>query len=112
MSVQLDHPAIYKRLGITPQDLAAICKRWHIAELWLFGSVLRDDFNSESDVDILVTYQPSAKRGLFEKMQLKEELETLLHRSVDLVSKRAIEQSHNWLRRKHILESAETIYVA
>ena len=112
MSAKSCNLAIYERLGIAPQDLAALCQRWQIAELSLFGSILREDFRPDSDIDILVTYKPSAKRGLFEKMRLKEELETLLHRDVDLVSKRAIEQSHNWLRRKNILGSAEAIYVA
>ena len=112
MSAKSYNLAIYERLGVTPQDLAALCQRWQIAELFLFGSILREDFRPDSDIDILVTYKPSAKRGLFEKMRLKEELEMLLHRDVDLVSKRAIEQSHNWLRRKNILGSAEAIYVA
>lgn len=112
MSAKSYNLAIYERLGVTPQDLAALCQRWQIAELFLFGSILREDFRPDSDIDILVTYKPSAKRGLFEKIRLKEELETLLHRDVDLVSKRAIEQSPNWLRRKNILGSAEAIYVA
>lgn len=100
------------RLGITTEQLTDFCRRWKIAELALFGSVLRDDFHQGSDIDILVSYQPLAKRGLFEKMQMIEELEQLFQRKVDLISKQAIEQSHNWLRRKNILNSAETIYVA
>ncbi|RZM82164.1 nucleotidyltransferase family protein [Leptolyngbya iicbica] len=103
---------IYQRLGITPAELATFCQRWQVAELSLFGSVLRDDFSEHSDVDVLVTYLPTAQRGLFEKMQMQEELETLLHRPVDLVSKTAIVQSRNWLRRRHILDSAQVIYVA
>ncbi len=73
---------------------------------------MRDDFREDSDIDLLVSYQPTAKRGLFEKMTMKEELEIMLNRKVDLVSKQAIIQSHNWLRRKNILDSAEVIYVA
>jgi uncharacterized protein len=103
---------IYNRLGITPIQLAEFCQRWHVAELSLFGSVLRDDFHADSDIDVLVSYQPSAKRGLFEKMHMREELESLLHREVDLVSKKAIEQSHNWLRRENILNSVKVIHVA
>ncbi|WP_204140277.1 nucleotidyltransferase family protein [Halomicronema sp. CCY15110] len=104
--------SIYQRLGITPADLSAFCQRWQVAELSLFGSVLRDDFSENSDVDVLVTYLPTAQRGLFEKIQMKEELETLLHRQVDLVSKKAIAQSRNWLRRRHILDAAQVVYVA
>ena len=103
---------IYQRLGITAGDLATFCQRWQVAELSLFGSVLRDDFTPTSDVDILVTYLPAAQRGLFEKMQMQEELEALLHREVDLVSTKAIAQSRNWLRRRNILNSAQVIYVA
>jgi len=103
---------IYDRLGISSQQLSQFCQKWKVAELALFGSILRDDFRPDSDIDFLVSYQPNAKRGLFEKMTMQEELEDLLHRKVDLVSKQAIIQSRNWLRRKNILDSAEVIYVA
>ena len=103
---------LQSRLAITPEQLTEFCNRWQVAELALFGSVLRDDFQADSDIDVLVSYKPTAKRGLFEKIQMEEELELLLHRKVDLVSKKAIENSHNWLRRKNILGSAEVIYVA
>ncbi|MBD1822718.1 nucleotidyltransferase family protein [Cyanobacteria bacterium FACHB-DQ100] len=103
---------IYDRLRILPAQLTEFCQRWQVAELSLFGSVLRDDFNPESDIDLLISYQPTAKRGLFEKLQMQDELESLFQRKVDLVSKKAIEQSSNWLRRKNILSTAEVIYVA
>jgi uncharacterized protein len=110
-SVQLNS-RLQERLTITSEQLTEFCQQWQVAELSLFGSVLRDDFNADSDIDVLVTYRPTAKGGLFEKIRMKEELSLLLHREVDLVSKKAIEQSHNWLRRKNILSSAEVIYVA
>ncbi|NJL38739.1 MAG: DNA polymerase subunit beta [Leptolyngbyaceae cyanobacterium RM2_2_4] len=103
---------LQSRLGITSEQLAEFCQRWHVYELALFGSVLRDDFSADSDIDVLVSYQPTAKRGLLEKIRMQEELSFLLYRDVDLVSKKAIEQSQNWLRRKNILDSAEVIYVA
>ncbi len=112
MYSQISTPKIYSRLGISSQQLTQFCQKWQVAELALFGSILRDDFREDSDIDLLVSYQPHAKRGLFEKMTMKEELEIMLNRKVDLVSKQAIIQSHNWLRRKNILESAEVIYVA
>lgn len=112
MSIVAVNAKISDRLAITPDQLEKFCQRWQVAELALFGSVLRDDFNADSDIDLLVSYQATAKRGIFEKIQMKEELELLLNRRVDLVSKKAIEQSHNWLRRKNILDSAEVIYVA
>lgn len=104
-------PRIYDRLGISPQEMTEFCQKWRVAELALFGSILRDNFRADSDVDVLVTYQPDAKRGLFEKMTMQEELELLFNRRVDLVSKQAIVNSRNWLRRKNILESLEVIYV-
>lgn len=103
---------LQSRLGISPEQLAEFCQRWHIAELALFGSVLRDDFSPDSDIDVLVAYQPTAKRGLLEKIRMQEDLSLLLHRDVDLVSRKSIEQSRNWLRRKNILDSSEVIYVA
>lgn len=112
MNLQASHSKLYDRLGISQSQLVTFCQRWHVAELALFGSILRDDFRPDSDIDVLVAYQPTSKRGLFEKMVMQEELQALLHRKVDLVSKKAIEQSRNWIRRNNILNSASIIYVA
>jgi predicted nucleotidyltransferase len=111
ITLQLN-PRLQSRLGITPEQLAEFCQRWKVTELALFGSVLRDDFAADSDIDVLVSYHPTAKRGLFEKIRMQQELSLLLHRDVDLVSKKAIEKSQNWLRRKNILDASEVIYVA
>ncbi|MCY7282762.1 MAG: nucleotidyltransferase family protein [Cyanobacteria bacterium CAN_BIN43] len=86
--------------------------RWQITEFALFGSVLRDDFRPDSDIDVLVTFAPTAKRGLSETLQMKDELQALLGHKVDFIIKAAIERSDNWLRRKNILESAQVIYAA
>jgi hypothetical protein len=59
---------LQSRLGITPEQLAEFCQRWQVSELALFGSVLRNDFSPDSDIDVLVPYHPTAKRGLFEKI--------------------------------------------
>lgn len=99
-------------ISLPQEQLIEFCQRWHIHELALFGSVLRDDFRSDSDIDILITFAPEAKRGAFALAQMQEELETIFGRSVDLVSKRAIERSQNRIRRQNILESAQTIYAA
>lgn len=103
---------IYQRLKISPKILADFCERNEIAELAVFGSVLRSDFNDNSDIDLLVSYKPTAKRGILEKMHLNEEFQNLFNREVDLVSKNAIQKSKNWIRRQNILDSAEIIYVA
>ena len=112
MSTQVVNRLLYDRLGITPKQLKDFCQRWKVAELELFGSILRDDFHAGSDIDVLVSYQSTAERGLFEKMHMKQELEMLCDRDVDLISKKAIERSKNWIRRQNILDSAEVIYVA
>lgn len=96
-----------------PYDaLEDYCRRWKINKLELFGSILRDDFGPDSDVDFLVTFDPSARWSLFDWVHAKDELTAVVGRAVDLVSRRPIEQSKNWIRRKSILETARTIYVA
>jgi hypothetical protein len=78
-------------LGITPTELAEFCQAAQITELALFGSILRDDFRPDSDIDILVTFTPDCKLDLMGFVQLEYDLEDWLHREVDLVSKRAVE---------------------
>ena len=93
-------------------EIAEFCQRWQISEFSLFGSVLREDFRPDSDIDILVTFAPDAKRGLTETLQMQDELKILFDREVDLIIKSAIDRSENWLRRKNILDSARTVYAA
>ena len=96
-----------------PRDrLADLCRRWKIAELSFFGSVLREDFRPDSDVDVLVTFAPDAAWSLFDHVAMKDELAELLGRNVDLVSRRAIERSNNPFRRREILQSARVVYAA
>ncbi|MFM7277652.1 MAG: nucleotidyltransferase family protein [Microcystis aeruginosa] len=102
---------LQSRLGITPEQLAEFCQRWKVAELALFGSVLRDDFSANSDIDILVSFVPHHSWGL-EFIQMREELTTLFKRPVDLLTRQSIMNSHNLLRRQAILDSAEVIYAA
>lgn len=92
--------------------VGGFCRRWKIRTLAVFGSALRDDFGPDSDVDVLVTFELFADWSLLDHMQMQEELEALLGRKVDLVNRRAVERSPNWIRRKAILGSAETVYVA
>ncbi len=100
------------RIPIDREKIAEFCRRWKITEFALFGSVLRDDFRPDSDVDVLVTFAPDAEWSLFDHVDMEEELSLILGRKVDLVSRRAIERSANWLRRKAILGTAEPYYVA
>jgi uncharacterized protein len=103
---------VQARIHIPEEELAAFSKRWRIVELALFGSVLKEDFNSESDVDVLVRFDPEARHTLFDMVRMQDELKTVLARKVDLISRRAVEQSRNHIRRDSILKSAEVIYVA
>lgn len=102
---------IEQRLGIPLMTINEFCQRWHIQELALFGSVLRADFRADSDIDFLVTFSPEVSIGMFELYDLEQELKTMVKRDIDLVSKNSIERSHNPIRRRNILGSAEVIYV-
>jgi hypothetical protein len=97
---------------IAREQLADFCRRWQIVELALFGSVLRADFRPDSDVDVLATFAPSAHWSLFDLVRMQAELKTIFRREVDLISRRGIEASRNYIRRKAILSSAEVVYVA
>ena len=99
-------------IEIPKEKIAHFCQRWKIVELSLFGSVLREDFRPDSDVDVLVTFAPDAEWGLFDHVRMEEELSAILGRKVDMISRKAIEGSANWIRRKAILETAEPYYVA
>ena len=100
------------RIAIDQERIADFCRRWKIVEFSLFGSVLRDDFRADSDVDVLVSFAPEAKWSLFDHVAMEDELTAMFGRMVDLVNRRAIERSENWIRRKAILGSAEAVYVA
>ena len=92
--------------------IAQFCKRWNISELAIFGSALRADFRPESDVDVLVSFAPQAHITLFDMVHMQDELKSIFGREVDLISKRGLENSRNYLRRKNILDSAQVIHVA
>jgi uncharacterized protein len=100
------------RIPVQHEKIAVFCQRWQITELAFFGSVLRDDFRPDSDIDVLVTFAPEVEWSLFDHMAMEEELSSLLGRKVDLVSRHAIERSSNWIRRQAILETAEPFYAA
>ncbi len=89
--------------------IAQFCQRWKVRELALFGSVLRADFRPDSDVDVLVTFADDAEWGLLAHAQMQQELAALLQRPIDLISRRALEQSPNWVRRDTILNTAQVI---
>ena len=94
------------------QALAAFCQKWKVHELALFGSVLRDDFGSESDIDVLITFEPRHAWSAFDHFEMERELSELFGRRVELTSRMAVETSPNWIRKQAILGSAQTLYAA
>jgi uncharacterized protein len=90
-------------------QMAEFCQRWGIAELALFGSILREDFRGDSDIDVMITFMPEARKGLLTLAKMRLELESLASRQIDLITKKSIEQSHNAIRRQSILESSQVL---
>ena len=82
------------------REIEEFCRRWKIVELSVFGSVLRDDFRPDSDVDLLARFAPEARWSLFDHARMERELEEILGREVDLVSRSTVERSPNWIRRQ------------
>ena len=97
------------RIPIDHERIAEFCRKWRITEFALFGSVLREDFRSDSDVDVLAVFDPDAPWSLWDHMDMEEELEGLFGRPVDLVSKRALKNPY---RRHEILKTHQVIYAA
>lgn len=97
---------------VDPEQLRAFCAKWKISEVALFGSVLRDDFRPDSDIDVLVKFPDDVVWSLLDIVRMEDELKILFGRDVDLVLRRSIERSKNPYRREHILGTARTVYVA
>ena len=103
---------VKQNFNLPEKQIAGFCRRWHISEFALFGSVLRDDFRPDSDLDVLVTFAPETSWSLLDHLRMEQELTALFNRKIDLFSKRAVEQNHNWIRRQEILNTAEVVYGA
>jgi predicted nucleotidyltransferase len=101
----------YLPVDLDDGRVAAFCRKWRIRELAVFGSVLTTRFRPDSDIDFLATFDPDAHWSLLDTEPMSRELAQIAGRPVDLVSRRAVERSPNWIRRKSILESARPIYV-
>ena len=98
-----------KKFALPRKEIAEFCKRWGITEFSVFGSVLRDDFRPDSDIDVLVSIDPKAHIGLFEIAQMQIELEDLFKRLVDLVEKEGLVNPY---RKSEILSTAQVVYAA
>ena len=101
-----------QEFSLSEPQISDFCRRWCIRELALFGSALRNDLAADSDVDLLVTFAPQADWSLLDRVRMQMERSELLGRSVDLVSRRAIERSANPIRKREILSTARTLCAA
>ncbi len=96
-------------IAVDMPRIEEFCHRWKVAEFALFGSVLREDFRPDSDVDVLVTLQPNNGLSLYDWIDMIDELKEMFGRDVDLVDKEGLK---NPIRRKRILETCEVVYAA
>ena len=92
------------------KEIKQFCRKWNIRELSLFGSSLTDKFNNESDIDILVSFNENSHYGLFELAEMKSDLEKIYGRDVDLVTRKSVEKSSNYIRRESILSNLKSIF--
>lgn len=97
------------RIRVPRKKIAEFCKRWKVVEFSLFGSILREDFNPDSDVDVLVTFTPDAQVSLFDMVQMQLELKAIFARDVDLVEKASL---YNPYLRREILQTAKRVYAS
>jgi|SRR5436305_3263743 len=98
-----------ERIPIPMEVIDAFCRKWGVRELALFGSVLREDFSPQSDIDVLVAFAPGAQRSLFDLVEMRDELSAIFGRKVDLVSKGGL---RNPFRRQEILKTRQILYAA
>lgn len=96
-------------IALDREKIAAFCRRWKIKELALFGSVLREDFRPDSDVDVLVSFEPESGITFDNRVEMLDELTEIFGRKVDLVEKDVI---RNPFRRHEILTTKEVVYAA
>lgn len=93
-------------VNVDARAIDAFCERWKVTELAVFGSALREDFGPKSDIDLLITFRDDARPGLFALAEMEEELCAIFGREIDLVTRRSVDESPNWIPRRAILETA------
>ena len=100
------------QIKVPKERIADFCRRHRIRSFAFFGSVLRDEFGLDSDVDVMVEFEQGAEPGLMKLVDIENELSQILGREAELVERKSVEESENYIRRSHVLQSAETVYVA
>ena len=97
-------------IDISKGRIEVFCRQNHICSFAFFGSVLRSDFGPDSDIDVLIEFEEGQEPSLLDLVRMENELSELFGQKVDLVERKAVEKSQNYIRRRHILESVE-VYV-
>lgn len=98
-----------ERLGVSSSAIAAFCERFGVAELALFGSILRDDFGPDSDIDVMLTFKPGFGFTFENTPEIQDELQRIFGRPVDVIEKGRI---RNPIRRQNIMSNHRVIYAA
>lgn len=101
---------IITAINLPMEKIADFCNRWQVVEFSLFGSVLRDDFRPDSDVDVMVEFAPDAHPTFTILDQMEDHLHQIFDRDIDLITRQGIETTRNYLRRQEILSSAQIVY--
>ncbi|MCX7422593.1 MAG: nucleotidyltransferase family protein [Planctomycetia bacterium] len=98
-----------RNISVPQISIATFCRKWRVREFAFFGSVLRDDFGPESDIDVLVSFEPKSQWSLWDLLAMRDELVVLFGRPVDLIEKEAL---RNPIRKERILSTREVIHAA
>ena len=102
---------IVSAISLPMEPLRRFCRRWRIASFALFGSVLRADFGPDSDVDVLVEWAPGAHWSILDHLRMENELSEILGHRAEIVSRQALDEAQNWVRRRTILDAARPLDV-
>lgn len=97
-------------IDVPMDDIRAFCERWGIVKFAFFGSVLRDDFGPESDLDVLAWFNPDSQHTLLDHIRMEQELTDLFEKKVEIVNRKALDEDHNRERALAILEGAHVIW--
>ena len=99
-----------QNIDIPLEKVKIFCDLWKVRQFALFGSVLRDDFQPTSDIDVMVQFEPDAFVTFVNLEDMEAKLVTIFDRKIDLVTRDGIKNSRNYLRREESLNSAKVVY--
>ena len=99
----------FPKIEIEDDVIMSLSRKYHIKELSFFGSILREDFSENSDIDILIEFIDNKEYSLFDIFKMKEEFEAELGKGVDIVEKESL---RNPYRRENILKNLKVVYAA